>query len=124
MPRVKSGPSSRARHKRALKQTKGYKHGRKNIYRHAKQAIIKAKAHSKRSTKTKKRQRRSLWIVRINAACQASGVKYSHFIKALCRNKMDYNRKQLSDMLQEDPQAFDEILKKAMSDKVSTKSPK
>jgi large subunit ribosomal protein L20 len=115
MPRVKKGTTVRARHKRVLAKTKGYKHGRKNVFRQAKQALLKAKEYSYRSGKTRKRQMRSLWIVRINSACKASNIKYSQFIKGLNDKKIKYTRKELSDMIQKNPKGFEEILKKATS---------
>jgi large subunit ribosomal protein L20 len=115
MPRVKKGTTARARHKKVLSKTKGYKHGRKNIFRQAKQAMLKAKEYSKRSRKTKKRQVRSLWIVRINSACRANNVKYSRLIKGLNDKKIKYTRKELSELIQKDPKKFEEILKSALS---------
>jgi len=115
MPRVKSGTTSRARHKRVLSKTKGYKHGRKNVYRHAKQALLKAKSYAYRSRKTKKRQIRSLWIIRINAACRKHQIKYSQFISNLDKKGLKYSRKELSNLIQKDPKKFEEILEKAMS---------
>lgn len=115
MPRVKSGAASRARHKKVLSKTKGYKHGRKNVYRQAKQALMKADGYAYRSRKTKKRRIRSLWIIRINAACKEHQVKYSQFIADLTKKELKYNRKELSEMIQTDPKKFKEILDKAIA---------
>jgi len=115
MTRIKSNIASRARHKRVLSKTKGYKHGRKNVYRHAKQGLLKAKSHAYRSKKVKKRQTRSLWIIRINALCREHQIKYSQFISNLNEKGLKYSRKKLSDLIQKDPKKFKEILDKAMS---------
>jgi len=115
MPRVKSGPSSRSRHKKVFSKTKGYKHGRKNVYRQAKQALLKAEAYAYRSRKVKKRQIRSLWIVRINAACKQHQIKYSEFICKLNKKDLKLTRKDLSNMIQDDPKKFEEILEKVNS---------
>lgn len=115
MSRVKSGATSRARHKKVLSKTKGYKHGRKNVYRQAKQALLKAKSHAYRSKKIKKRQIRSLWIIRINAACREHQIKYSQFISNLDKKGLKYSRKELSDLIQKDPKKFEEILDKVTS---------
>lgn len=115
MPRVKSSAATRARHKKVLSKTKGYKHGRKNVYRQAKQALMKAEGYAYRSRKTKKRQIRSLWIIRINAACKQNEVSYSKFIAGLNKKKLEYNRKELAQIIQTDPKKFKEILDKAIA---------
>ncbi len=115
MPRVKTGTTSKARHKRVFKKTKGYKHGRKNVFKHAKQALLKADEYRSRSKYLKKRSLRSTWIIRINAACMANGVKYNQFIKNLNEKKLPYSRKDLSDIIEKDINKFNEILKQVMS---------
>lgn len=111
MARVKRGTTIRARHKKVFSKTKGYRHGRKNVFRQAKQAMMKAEAYAYRSRKLKKRDFRKLWIVRINAACKAYGIKYSQLIRYMSVNKIEINRKDLSLMAQEEPKKFEEIAK-------------
>lgn len=115
MPRVKKGTTAKAHHKKVLSKTKGYKHGRKNVYRQAKQAMLKAQEYSYKSKRVKKRQIRSLWIVRINSACKDNNVKYSDFIKSLNQKKIKYTRKELAEIIQKDPKKFEDILEKAMA---------
>lgn len=120
MPRVKRGVTARNRHKKLLDQTKGFKHGRRKIYRLAKQALIKAKAYSYRDRKVKKRTFRSLWIVRVNAAVRSQGLTYKEFIHGLKLAKVDLNRKVLSHLALEEPETFTKIVnqaKAALSDK-------
>lgn len=113
MARVKRGVTARKRHKRLLKQTKGYKHGRKKLYRVAKQAWLKAGQHSYRDRRNKKRVFRGLWIVRLNAAVRAQDMKYSEFINGLKKAKIELNRKVLSELAQESPEEFAKIAAKA-----------
>lgn len=115
MPRVKKGTTAKARHKKVLLKTKGYKHGRKNVYKQAKQAMLKAQEYSYKSKRIKKRQARSLWIVRINSACKANNVKYSDFIKNLNQKKIKHTRKELAEIIQKDPKKFKDILSKVMA---------
>jgi large subunit ribosomal protein L20 len=120
MARVKRGVTARHRHKKLLNLTKGFKHGRKNVYRLAKQALIKAKAYSYRDRKVKKRTFRSLWIVRINAAVRNQGLTYKEFIHGLTLSKMDLNRKVLAHLALEEPAAFDKLVQTA-KDALKTK---
>ena len=83
MPRVKRGVTARASHKRVLAQAKGYRGRRKNVYRIAKQAVMKAGQYSYRDRRQKKRQFRTLWIARINAAAREQGLSYSVFMNGL-----------------------------------------
>lgn len=112
MARVKTGTTRRAKHKKMLSLTKGYRHGRKNIFKQAKQAAIKAGHFAFRDRRVKKRTMRALWIVRLNAALKARGLRYNTFIKALNDQKIELNRKVLSEMALRDPKAFDEIVAK------------
>ena len=98
MPRVKRGVQAHNRHKKVLKQAKGYYGARSRIYRIAKQAVIKARQYSYRDRKQRKRSFRSLWIVRINAAVRQYGICYSTFINGLKKSKIDINRKVLADL--------------------------
>ncbi len=110
--RVKTGTVRRAKHKKILKKAKGYQGRRKSVFKLAKQAIIKAGQYSYRDRRVKKRTFRSLWIVRINAAVRVHGMSYSEFIEKLAKNKIDINRKMLSDLTVSDPKAFDAIIAK------------
>ena len=110
--RVKTGTARHAKHKKILKKAKGYIGRRKSVFKLAKQAVIKAGQYSYRDRRVKKRTFRSLWIVRINAAVRAYGMSYSEFIEKLAKNKIDINRKMLSDLTVSDPKAFEAIMAK------------
>ena len=112
MPRVKRGVTARARHKKILALAKGYRGRRKNVYRVAKQAVMKAGQYAYRDRRTRKRVFRSLWIARINAGTRAHGVTYSRFIAGLKKLAIDLDRKVLSDMAINDPAAFGAIVAK------------
>ncbi|MDO9169059.1 MAG: 50S ribosomal protein L20 [Methylobacter sp.] len=109
MPRVKRGVTARARHKKVLKQAKGYYGARSRVYRVAKQAVIKAGQYAYRDRKQKKRQFRALWIVRINAAARLSGMSYSRFINGLTKANVKIDRKVLADIAVRDIAAFAKI---------------
>jgi large subunit ribosomal protein L20 len=111
MPRVKRGVTARARHKKILKQAKGYYGARSRVYRVAKQAVIKAGQYAYRDRKQKKRQFRALWIVRINAAARLCGTSYSRLINGLSRANVAIDRKVLADIAVRDMDAFAEIAK-------------
>lgn len=115
MPRVKRGTVVKNRHKKLFSQTKGYKHGRKNIVRHAKQALIKAKTFSYRDLKVKKRNFRSLWIIKINAGARANGMTYRSFINGLKKANIDLDRKILAQLALEYPDKFQEIVSRVKS---------
>jgi len=106
MPRVKRGVTARARHKKILKQAKGYYGARSRIYRVAKQAVIKAGQYAYRDRKQRKRQFRALWIVRINAAARQCGISYSRFINGLNKASVTIDRKVLADIAVRDSDAF------------------
>lgn len=91
---------------------KGYRGGRKNLIKQAKQAVVHAGADAYRGRKEKKQQMRSLWIIRINAALEPHEISYSKFIKGLKDKKIDLDRKVLSQIAIEDPKAFEAIVKK------------
>ena len=95
MSRVKSGVITKARHKKVLKQAKGYFGRRKNTFRIANQAVEKAGQYSYRDRKVKKRVFRSLWIQRINAGCRLHGLKYSSFVNGLKKINLDSTEKLL-----------------------------
>ena len=109
MPRVKRGVTARARHKKVLSQAKGFRGRRKNVYRIAKQAVMKAGQYAYRDRRQKKRQFRSLWITRINAAVRELGMSYSVFMAGLKRANIDIDRKVLADIAVADKAAFAKI---------------
>ena len=113
MPRVKRGVIARARHKKVLKQAKGYYGARSRVYRVAKQAVIKAKQYAYRDRKQRKRQFRQLWIARINAASRQEGLNYSQFINGLKRANIEMDRKVLADMAVFDKPAFAKLVEMA-----------
>ena len=115
MARVKRGVAAKARHKKVIKLAKGYRHGRKNVFRQAKQAVIKAGKNAYKGRKLNKRSFRSLWIVRINAACKLNGIKYSQLIKYMNEEKLELNRKNLSSLAQNNPKEFEALAKKTLS---------
>ena len=94
MPRVKRGVTARARHKKVLVQAKGYRGRRKNVYRIAKQAVMKAGQYQYRDRRQRKRQFRSLWIARINAAARELGMKYSTLMNGLRKASIEVDRKE------------------------------
>jgi large subunit ribosomal protein L20 len=106
MPRVKRGVTARARHKKILVQAKGYRGRRKNVYRVAKQAVMKAGQYQYRDRRQRKRQFRSLWIARINAAARLEGMKYSTFMNGLKKAHIEVDRKVLADLAVFDQPAF------------------
>ena len=112
MPRVKRGVTARARHKKILALAKGYRGRRKNVYRIAKQAVMKAGQYAYRDRRTRKRVFRALWIARINAASRELGVTYSKFMAGLKKAQIDIDRKVLADLAVNDPAAFGSIVEK------------
>lgn len=106
MPRVKRGPNPRRRHKRVLKQTKGFWGGRKNRYRQAIRSLFKSWQYAYIGRKLRKRDFRRLWITRINAACRENGTTYSRLMGALKGAGVDLDRKVLADMAVNDPSGF------------------
>lgn len=113
MPRVKRGVTARARHKKVLKLAKGYRGRRKNVYRVAKQAVIKAGQYAYRDRRQRKRQFRALWIARINAAARECGLSYSRFINGLSKAGVELDRKVLADLAVFDKAAFAALADKA-----------
>lgn len=109
--RVKRGVVRHRRHKKILKLAKGYRGMRSATFVKANEAVIRAGVNSFVDRRRKKRDFRALWIVRLNAACRAKGVRYSQFIKALDVKKVALNRKVLSELAIREPAVFDKILK-------------
>ena len=113
MPRVKRGVTARARHKKVLVQAKGYRGRRKNVYRIAKQAVMKASQYAYRDRRNKKRDFRRLWIARINAAARECGITYSQFINGMNKAGITLDRKVLADIAVHDKAAFAGIVEQA-----------
>jgi large subunit ribosomal protein L20 len=110
MPRAKGGFKTRRRRKKVLKMAKGYYSARSRLYRIAAQAVDRALLNAYRDRKAKKREFRSLWIVRINAAVRALGMTYSQFINKLRSMNIQLNRKALADLAYNDPKAFHNLV--------------
>ena len=106
MPRVKRGVVARARHKKVLAKAKGYYNARRKVYRVAKQAVMKAEQYAYRDRRARKRDFRSLWIVRINAAARECGLSYRRFISSLLNATVEVDRKMLADLAIVDAAAF------------------
>ena len=113
MPRVKRGVTARARHKKVLVQAKGYRGRRKNVYRIAKQAVMKAGQYAYRDRRQRKRQFRTLWIARINAAARELGLTYSTFMNGLKKAAIEVDRKVLADLAVFDKPAFAALVERA-----------
>jgi large subunit ribosomal protein L20 len=112
MPRSVNAVASRARRKRILKQAKGYYGKRKNVYTVAKNIVEKGMTYSYVGRKLKKREYRSLWIVRINAAVRPHGLSYSVFINKLAKAGIELDRKVLADLAMNNPESFDALVNK------------
>ncbi len=113
MARVKRGVVAHARHKKVIKQAKGYQGRRKNVYRVAVQAVTKAGQYAYRDRRQRKRQFRALWIARINAAARTYGMSYSRFIDGLNKASIELDRKVLADLAVHDLPAFGQLAEKA-----------
>lgn len=113
MPRVKRGVTAKARHKKVLELAKGYRGRRKNVYRIAKQAVMKAGQYAYRDRRRRKRDFRVLWIARINAAVRECGMTYSVFMNGLKKAQINVDRKVLADMAVFDKPAFVQMVEKA-----------
>ena len=110
MPRVKRGTTSRKRHKRLFKSTKGYTAGRTRSVRRATEARLHARKHAYKHRRLKKRQARSLWIVRINNGLREHSTTYSAFIKQLKAKNVELDRKALAYLAAEQPEAFKKVV--------------
>jgi large subunit ribosomal protein L20 len=115
MPRVKRGVTARARHKKVLSQAKGFTQRRKNVFRVAKQAVMKAGQYAYRDRRARKRVFRALWIARINAAVREQGMTYSAFIAGLKKAAIEIDRKVLADMAVLDKPGFAAVVDKVRS---------
>ena len=115
MARIKGGLNARKKHNRVLKLAKGYRGARSKQYRIAKQSVMRAWATSYSGRKERKRQFRSLWIARINAAARLNGLSYSKFMYGLKLAEVELNRKVLADMAVNDPEGFTTLAELAKS---------
>lgn len=109
--RIKRGKNKNRKHKKVLKAAKGYRLSYSKLYRRAKEALLHAGQYSFNDRKKRKGQIRRLWIKRINAALQPHGMKYNQFINSLKTNKIELNRKMLSELSLNNEQVFAEIVK-------------
>lgn len=113
MARVKRGVVARRRHKKILKQAKGYYGARSRVFRVAKQAVTKAAQYAYRDRRQRKRQFRALWITRVNAAARANGLSYSRFINGLKKANILLDRRVLADIAVHDKPAFSKVVEAA-----------
>lgn len=113
MPRVKRGVEARRRHKKILKQAKGYYGARSRIFRVAKQAVTKAGQYAYRDRKVKKRTFRQLWITRINAQARIEGITYSQLINGLKKAGIEMDRRVLADLAVHDKSGFKAVVEQA-----------
>lgn len=113
MPRVKRGVEAHAKHKKVIKQAKGYYGRRKNVFRVATQAVTKAGQYAYRDRRQRKRQFRALWIARINAAARECGLSYSRMIDGLNKASIEIDRKVLADLAVFDKATFSALAEKA-----------
>ncbi|HOV39366.1 MAG TPA: 50S ribosomal protein L20 [Spirochaetales bacterium] len=113
MPRAVDGTRRKDRRKKILGQAKGYWGKRSKLFRTAKDQVMKSLTYAYRDRRNRKRDFRSLWIARISAACRAEGLTYSRFMNGLLRANITLNRKTLSNLAIEDPQAFKTLVAKA-----------
>ena len=124
MARVRNGVVTKARHKKVLKEARGYFGSKHRLYKSAKEQLMHAGQYAYRDRRQKKRDFRKLWIVRINAACRLNDISYSRFIEGLNKAGVEINRKMLSEIAINDPKAFSELVKVAKNGKVEAKARK
>ena len=117
MARVKNGAVTKARHKKVLKEAKGYFGSKHRLYKSAKEQLMHSGQYAFRDRKQKKRDFRKLWITRINAACRQNDISYSRFIEGLTKAGVEVNRKMLSEIAINDPKTFSELVKVAKDGK-------
>ena len=117
MARVKNGAVTKARHKKVLKQAKGYFGSKHRLYKTAKEQVMNSLQYAYRDRKQRKRDFRKLWITRINAACRQNDISYSRFIEGLTKAGVEVNRKMLSEIAINDPKMFSEFVKVARDGK-------
>ncbi len=117
MARVKNGVTTKKRHKKILKEAKGYFGSKHRLYKTAKEQLMHSGQYAYRDRKQKKRDFRKLWITRINAACRENEISYSRFIEGLTKAGVEVNRKMLSEIAISDPKAFQELVQIAKQGK-------
>jgi large subunit ribosomal protein L20 len=110
MPRVKGGPETRHRHKKILKLAEGHRGARGKHFRAANESVTKSLAYAYRDRRTRKRDMRSLWIARINAAARQQGVSYSRFMYLLQQSDIALDRKMLADLAVREPAVFERLV--------------
>ena len=115
MARVKRGVTAHARHKKVIKQAKGYRGRRKNTFKVAKQAVEKSMQYAYRDRRVKKREFRSLWTQRINAGARSHGISYSVFMNGLKKLNIELDRKILADLAMNEPASFEHLAKQVQS---------
>ena len=115
MVRIKKGKAAHKHRKHLLAYAKGFRWGRKSKFKAAKDALRHAWRYAYRDRRTKKRERRQLWQIQINAACRQQGISYSRFIYGLKKNKIELDRKILSNLAQKSPEIFQKIVEKVKS---------
>jgi large subunit ribosomal protein L20 len=115
MPRVKGGPTTRRRHKKVLKLTKGQKGTKSKLFRRAHEAMMKSLWYSYRDRRQRRRDLRRLWITRINAAARQNGMSYSRFIYGLKQSNIELDRKSLADIAVRDADSFTRLVEVAKS---------
>jgi len=111
--RTTVGVARKRKNNRIFKKAKGYVGGRRRLLRTVKENLVRAEAFAFRDRRSRKREFRKLWIIRINAACRERGLRYSEFINGLNKAKIELDRKSLSELAIHDPAAFDAIVEKA-----------
>ena len=124
MTRVRNGVVTKQRHKKILKEARGYFGSKHREFKSAKEQLMHAGQYAYRDRRQKKREFRKLWIVRINAACRENEISYSRFIEGLNKAGLEINRKMLSEIAINDPKAFSELVKVAKSGKTVKKETK
>ena len=123
MARVRNGAVTKARHKKVLKEAKGYFGSKHRLYKTAKEQLMHSGQYAFRDRRQKKRDFRKLWITRINAACRLNDISYSRFIEGLNKAGVEVNRKMLSEIAINDPKAFAELVKIAKDGKAGKVKP-
>jgi large subunit ribosomal protein L20 len=115
MPRVKGGPQTHRRHKKILKEARGFNQGRRRLFRRANESILKARAYQYRDRRNRKRDFRRLWIQRINAAARLNGTSYGRFIHGLSLAGIEIDRKILAELAVNDSHAFTTLVEMAVA---------
>ena len=110
MPRVKRGVTTHRRHKKVLAMTKGHRGTKHSLFRRANESMLKSLSYAYAHRRERKGDMRRLWILRVNAACRARGVKYSRFIDGLKKSGIEINRKMLADMAVREPESFSNLV--------------